>query len=263
MDRRLFLPEEWAADKKRRKKTHVPAEAVFRAPWALGLDMLSARRGGISHGWIAGDDEFGRCTKFRGRLRKWGERYVLDVPRNTLVRDLERKRPRRRKEGQGRKREVPFVRAEAWAAAQAPSRWERFKVSEGEKGPLEVDALRVRVRTRMDGRVGPSEWLLVTRTVDKKRELSYALSNAGADVSLRELVRVKAQRQQIEELFQAAKGEVGLDEYEVRGWNGWHHHITLSLLALWFLTLERRRLGGKNPRHHGSANPSALLAVAS
>lgn len=262
LDRRLFLPEEWAEDQKRREKTHVPAETVFRAPWELGMDLLSARRGEIPHGWIAGDAEFGRCTKFREHLRTWGERYVLDAPCNTLVRDLERQRPRRRKAGRGRRREVPFVRAEVWAAAQAPPRWERFKVSDGEKGPIKVDAMRVRVRTRADGRVGPLEWLLVTRTVDEKRELSYALSNAGRAVSLRELVRVKAQRHQIEELFQAAKGEVGLDEYEVRGWNGWHHHITLSLLALWFLTLERRRLGGKNPRNHGPANPSGLLAVA-
>jgi SRSO17 transposase len=227
------------------------------------MDMLSARRAEVPHGWIAGDAEFGRCGKFREQLRTWEERYVLDVPCNILVRDLERKRPRRRKAGHGRKREVPFVRAEAWAAAQAPSRWERFKVSDGEKGPIEVDATRVRVRTRADGRVGPLEWLLVTRTVDEKRELSYALSNAGEEVSLRELVRVKAQRHQIEELFEAAKGEVGLDEYEVRGWNGWHHHITLSFLALWFLTMERRRLGKKNPGHHGSADPSTLLAAAS
>src|SRR4029434_2521965 len=89
------------------------------------------------------------------------------------------------------------------------------------------------------------------------------LSNAGPEVSLAELVRVRFTRHRIEEIFEAAKGEVGLAHYEVRSWVGWHHHMTLSLLALWFLILERRRVGGKNPGRDGVAGAGDLHPSAS
>src|SRR5262249_40611401 len=81
----------------------------------------------------------------------------------------------------------------------------------------------------------------------------YSLSNAGPEVPLSELVGVRFTRHRIEEVFGAAKGEVGLGQYEVRSWVGWHHHMTLSLLALWFLVLERLRVGGENPGRDGVA----------
>ena len=146
----------------------------------------------------------------------------------------------------GLKREVPFVRAEAWAASQPESRWERITVRDGEKGPPVVDAMAVRVRAKQDGRIGPEERLVVIRPVGEQR-VDYALINAGAEVPLAELVRVQRQRHRLEELFEAGNGEAGLDHYEVRGWVGWHHHMTLSLVVLWFLCLERRRSGGKTP----------------
>jgi len=96
--------------------------------------------------------------------------------------------------------------------------------------------------------VGPEETLLVTCTVEEHPKTSYSLSNTSADVSLEELVRVKHERHRVEQLFEEAKGETGLAHYEVRGWQGWHHHITLALLALWFCLLEKQRLGEKPPR---------------
>ena len=215
----------------------------------------------MPHGWITGDDEFGRAAEFRAALRQRGERYVLDVPCNTTVRDLERRRPRRRHAGRGRKREVPFQRADAWAANQPESRWERITVRGGEKGPLEVDAMTVRVRAKQDRRIGPEERLVVIRPVGESR-IDYALTNAGPEVPLAELVRVQRQRHRIEEVFEAGNGEAGLDHYEVRSWVGWHHHMTLSLVALWFLCLERRRVGGENPGDHGVADAADLHAVA-
>ena len=261
LDRRLYLPEDWADDPVRRERCHVPPEVRFREKWQIALDLLDRSLPGLPHGWIVGDDEFGRPAAFRAALRRRSERYVLDVPCNTTVRDLERRRPRRRHAGRGRKREVPFVRADAWAASQPESRWTRLTVRAGEKGPLEVDAMTVRVRAKQDGRIGPEERLVVIRPVGEPR-IDYALSNAPPEVPLVDLVRVQRQRHRIEELFEAGNGEAGLDHYEVRSWVGWHHHLTLALVALWFLGLERRQLGGENPGDHGVAGPADLHAVA-
>jgi SRSO17 transposase len=208
----------------------------------------------LPHGWITGGDEFGRPAEFRAALRRRHERYVLDVPYNTTVRDLERRRPPRKRAGVGRKREAPFARADAWAASRPESRWERIEVRDGEKGPLVVDAMTVRVKAKQEGRVGPEERLVVIRPVGESR-VDYALTNAGPEVPLAEILRAQRKRHRIEEMFAAGNGEAGLDHYEVRSWVGWHHHVTLSLLALWFLCLERRRVGGENPGDHGAADP--------
>jgi SRSO17 transposase len=261
LDRQLYLPEDWANDEARRAKCHVPPEVNFQEKWRIALDLLDRSLPGLPHGWIVGDDELGRAAEFRAALRRRPERYVLDVPCNTTVRDLERRRPPRKKAGVGRKREVPFQRADVWAARQPESRWERITVRGGEKGPLLVDAMSVRVRAKQDGRIGPEERLVVIRPVGESR-IDYALSNAGPEVPLAEVVRAQRQRHRIEEVFEAGNGEAGLDHYEVRSWVGWHHHMTLSLVALWFLCLERRRVGGENPGDHGVADEADLHAVA-
>ncbi|MDG3003212.1 IS701 family transposase [Paludisphaera mucosa] len=253
LDRRLYLPEDWSGDAARREKRHVPPEVAFRERWQIALEMLDRSLPGLAHGWIAGDDEFGRASEFRAALRRRKERYALDVPCNTTVRDLERRRPPRKRAGVGRKRETPFVRADAWAASRSESRWERIEVRDGEKGPLVVDAMTARVRTRQEGRVGPEERLVVIRVVGESR-IDYALTDAGPEVPLAEVVRAQRRRHRIEEMFEAGNGEAGLDHYEVRSWVGWRHHMTLSLVALWFLCLERRRVGGGNPGDHRAAD---------
>jgi SRSO17 transposase len=247
LDRRLSLPRDWADDPDRREKTHVPPDIKFQESWRIAVDLLERCRRDLPHAWVSGDDELGRPAEFRTWLRRHGARYILDVPCNTSVRDLECRRPRRRRAGRGRKRETPFCRADAWAARQPETRWTRMTVRDGERGPRRVDALMVRVRGKEKRRVGPEERLVVMRTVEAKPQTHYALSNAGPDVSLSELVQVRFTRHRIEEALEAGKGEAGLAHYEVRSWVGWHHQMTLSLLALWFLTLERRRLGGETP----------------
>ena len=263
LDRRLFLPHDWATDPLRRRKTHVPPEVAFSTKWQIGAELMARHAARVPHAWILGDDDFGRAAEFRAQLRNWGERYLLDVPCDTLIRDLERRRPPRRQKHRGRKRQTPFCRADHWANLQPPSRWERFRVCDGEKGPQEVLALTVRVRAKHAQRVGAEERLLVIRTLEESPRTAFVLSNADAQVPLAAMVRVHSQRQRIEEFFQAAKGEAGLSQYEVRSWVGWHHHITLSLLAIWFVTTERLRLGEKNPGFDSSADPHPLLATAS
>jgi SRSO17 transposase len=263
LDRRLYLPREWADDPDRCAKAHVPAGIGFQESWRIAVDLLERCRKDLPHAWVTGDDELGRPAAFRGWLRRHDERYILDVPCNTSIRDLECRRPRRRRAGRGRKRETPSCRADAWAARQPEGRWTRLTVRDGERGPLSVDALMVRVRSKEERRIGPEERLVVMRTVEVKPQIHYALSNAGPDVSLAELVRVRFTRHRVEEVFEAGKGEAGLSHYEVRSWVGWHHHMTLSLLALWFLILERRRIGGENPGGDGVAGAGDLRAAAS
>jgi len=217
LDRQLSLPEDGANDEARRAKCHVPPEVNFRAKWRIALDLLDRSLPGLPHGWIMGDDELGRAAEFRAAWRRRPERYVWDVPCNTTVRDLERRRPPRKKAGVGRKREVPFQRADVWAARQPESRWERITLRGGEKGPLVVDAMSVRVRAKHDGRIGPEERLVVIRPVGESR-IDSALSNAGPEVPLAEVVRAQRQRHRIEEVFEAGNGEAGLDHYEVRSW---------------------------------------------
>jgi SRSO17 transposase len=262
LDRRLYLPKEWADDPGRRAKAHVPEGVAFQESWRIAADLLERCRKDLPHAWVTGDDELGRPAQFRSWLRRHGERYVLDVPCNTSIRDLECRRPRRRRAGRGRKRAVPFRRADTWAARQPPSRWARLKVRDGERGPLRVDAMAVRVRAKEKRRIGPEERLVVMRTVEAKPQVHYALSNAGPEVSLAALVEARFTRHRIEEVLEAGKGEAGLGHYEVRSWVGWHHHMTLALLALWFLILERRRLGGENPGGDGVAGAGGLHPAA-
>ena len=151
LDRQLYLPEDRANDGARRQKCHVPPEVKSRERWRIALDLLDRGLPGPPHGRIVGDDEPGRAAEFRAALRRRPERYVSDVPCNTTVRDLDRRRPPRKEAGVGRKCEVPFQRADAWAASQPESRWERIAAREGEKGPLVVDAMSARVQTKRDG----------------------------------------------------------------------------------------------------------------
>jgi hypothetical protein len=239
---------------------------VFQEKWRMGLAMVDRCRGeGLPHGWIGGDDEMGRASELRAALRARRERYVLDVPGNTLMRDLEVRRPRRRRAGRGRRREVPLVQVRQWVAKRPPAAWRKVLLRPGAKGPMEVEALMRRVRTRDEQkRVGPEERLLVVRSVVQGQlTTDYSLSNAGEEVTLEELVRARGQRYRIEQMLAEGKGEAGLGHYEVRSWVGWHHHMTLALLTLWFLLLEKGRMGGKMlPSGDGAAGSGNLLPTA-
>ena len=121
--------------------------------------------------------------------------------------------------------------------------------------------MTVQVQAKQEGRIGPEERLIVMRSVGESRT-DYALSNADEEVPLTEPVRAQRQRHRGEEFFEAGNGEAGLDHYEVRSWIGWHHHMTLSMVALWFLCLERRRVGGENPGDHGAAVAPGIHEIA-
>jgi SRSO17 transposase len=256
LHRRLYLPKTWAENAVRRKKCHVPEEVCFQQKWQIGLDLLE-QSGGVPHAWVVADDEFGRVSQFRARLRSRGEGYVLDVPCNTWVRDLTQKPPRRRRRI-GPRRKQEFVRVDQWTKRQPDSRWQLVEVRAAEKGPLQFHAISIPVQTRASNRrSGPEERLMVIRTLEREPKVYYTFCSAG-DESLSELVYAHSQRHRIEEMFEAGNGEVGLDHYEVRSWVGWHHHMALSLLALWFLELQKDRLGGKISRDYSAPDPRNL-----
>jgi SRSO17 transposase len=249
LDRRLYLPEEWAEDRERRELTHVPEDITFQESWRIGLELIDRSGPDVPFAWVAGDDEFGRASAFRAELRSRRLRYVLDVPCNTLIRELAETPPLG-------KRYPPWRRVEDWARAQPARRWHKVKRGDGTKGPKVVWALEAWVQTKEeDSSLGPRERLVVMRSIETTPRTWYTLSNAATAVPLSDVVKAHGRRHGIEEMLQAGKGEVGLGHYEVRSWVGWHHHMTLSLLALWFLVLEQDRLREKKSGPNRAATP--------
>jgi SRSO17 transposase len=243
---RLYLPEEWAKDRTRRKKARVPKSIKFRTRHELAFEMLSEQGRLLPHAWVAGDDEMGRPASFRQQLRDRGEQYLLAVPSNTTIRDLEAPPPEYL--GHGRRPMVPFMRVDRWCAAQPESAWTRLDVRDGAKGPLVIEVMKRRVQARTGKRgTGPEELLFITREhqADGTFKHDYYLSCAKPETPLEELGRVAKLAHRVEECLKRAKGEAGLADYQVRNWDAWHRHQTLSLLAAWFLNQETGR--GKNP----------------
>src|SRR5262245_40889233 len=264
LDFRLSLPEDWARDEQRRQECHVPPEVRYQTRQEQCLEMLEAWGAQVPHGWVTGDDELGRHTRFRQALRERGERYVLGVPCTTTMRDLEAPSPAY--SGRGRRPKAPWQSVTDWRKSLDPTAWTCLTVRDGEKGPVAIEMVKRRVQTRIERkRLGPEEWLVVTRRPladaraleprasqdateqDARYRYHYYLTPTdGGEVafkepSLGELGRVIKAGACIEASFKRGKGEVGMDEYQVRTWQGWHHHMALSLMAVWFLIGETHR----------------------
>jgi SRSO17 transposase len=255
VDFRLFLPKAWAQRKRRRAKAGVPAEVRYQTRHELMLEMLDEHGAVLPHGWIAGDDELGRSSWFRQQLRERSERYLLAVPSNTLVRDLKAPTPPSTQGGRARK--APFTRVDRWCTAVPEKAWQTLEVRAGAKGPLVVQAVWTLVQARTEGKVSEvMETLVVFRAKqsDGTWKHDYLLSNAWVTTPLKEFARVFKAEHRIEECLQRAKGEAGLADYQVRTWEGWHHHQTLALLATWFLTQEARRGKNTDPGADGAAS---------
>ena len=159
---RLYLPEEWTRDRARCEAAGVPKGTEFRTRHDLALERLDEHGSLLPHSWVAGDDEMGRPASFRRDLSARGERYLLAVPSNTLVRDAEMPPPEY--SGRGRHPLNPFVRMDRWGAALPDAARATIAVRDGEKGPLTVDVVKRRVLARTPtGGTGPEELLLIAR----------------------------------------------------------------------------------------------------
>jgi SRSO17 transposase len=249
---RLYLPEAWAGDRARRRVAGVPGAVAFETKPELALRILRDARaaGHLPGDWVTGDCAYGEVPGLRDALDAGGWRYVLEVPSNTLVIPAparaelpawsgKGRRPTRPRLAEG---EAPPLTAAAVAERLAAGDWRTLTVAEGAQGPRACRFAAVRAWECRAGAPGREWWLIFRRNLDGS-ELKHYLSNAPADTPLLALARVGSARWPIETEFQQGKGEVGLDEYEVHTWRGWHHHIALALLAAAFLL--SLKLGGK------------------
>ncbi len=244
VDRALHLPEEWAADEARRAAAGVPFDVGFATKPELGLAMLGrAFAAGIPCAWVAADSVYaGYPVRWWLEGRPLG--YVLAVTATQRA-------------------PMGFDTVEARAATFAAEEWRRLSAGDGSKGPRLHDWA---YRAYPSLREGWERGLLARRSIAEPDEVTHYLTFAPEGTSVEALVRVAGARWTIEACFEAAKGEVGLDQYEVRTWTAWHRHVTLAMLALAFLTVVRaaavggrggRRPRGRAPAAHGAGDPPA------
>jgi SRSO17 transposase len=239
---RLYLPKEWSSDRRRRKAAGIPKTVRFQTRHEQALEMLDEQGHLLPHAWIGGDDEMGKNAAFRRDLQARGEQYLLAVPRDMLIRDLDASPPDY--QGRGARPQVPFERVDHWRDGLAGGAWTRINVRDGEKGPLEVEVTTCRVRTKINRRIMRyDEVLVILRCLDEHGVTKYDFyfSNAPHTTPAKEFARVALSAHRIEEAIKRGKSEAGLSHYEVRNWRGWHHHQALSLIATWFLVCESHR----------------------
>src|SRR6266705_753962 len=209
VDTRLYLPKEWTKEKTRLDKAGVPkASRAYRTRHQLALEMLEHNGASLPHRWSAGDDEMGRPYWFRRRLAALGERYLLAVPSNTSMRDVEVEPPAY--SGRGRRPQRPWQPVEAWSQSLEDTAWHRIDVRDGSKGPLVVEAVKRRVVSRTHRRQqGAQETLVVIRYRDRDQaqvvKVDYYLSNAAPETPLGEFARVAKAAHRIEECLQRSK----------------------------------------------------------
>ena len=254
IDRRLFLPEEWAADRERREEAGVPGGVVFRTKPELGLEMVeTAVREEVPFTWVGGDCVYGDSPKFVQGVRALGKWYVLDVSSEAHVwltqpelRNSGVPGSGRRHSAKAAKATTKPIRVPEAVAQLSPSAFRRVTVADGSQGPIVYEYAEMTVWFSEEGApASQPERLLVRRSCTQEAEVKYHRSNAPSKVNLERIAEQRACRWTIEQDIQAGKGECGLDEYETRGWVGWHHHTGLAILALLFLVLQKVRLGKK------------------
>jgi SRSO17 transposase len=227
IDRALYLPESWASDAARRAEAHIPAAVTFATKGELARAMLArAFAAGVPARWVVGDTIYGG-DELRGWLEGLGRAYVLAVPSTHGVWTR------------------GHQRSAADLAQQLPPRaWRRLSAGEGSQGPRLYDWACLRL-PYVDVAAGQAQWLLIRRGLshsdepERTPECAYYRAYGPERTALEELVRVAGRRWTIEAAFEQAKGEVGLDEYEVRRHDAWYRHVTLALLAHAFLEVSR------------------------
>jgi SRSO17 transposase len=220
------LPEAWANDPARRDAAGVPAEMVFATKPQLGRQMLArAFAADVPCRWITGDSVYGADYALRRCIEKSGRGYVLAVTS---------------------RQRLGFKTVADWLEDVPSNAWQRLSAGDGAKGPRLYDWAWL--PSWLDAASGGQKGLLIRRKLAHPEVFTFYLTLAPETAGLPDLVRVAGTRWTIEACFEAAKGEVGLDQYEVRSWTGWHRHITLAMLAHAYLAVLRRAAGGEKRR---------------
>ncbi len=243
LDRELYVPQEWVADLPRRQKAKVPNGVVFQTKPQLARRMLErALMAGVPAAWVTGDSVYGQDPKLRLWLEQQPQAYVLAIASNTLM-------------WSGAAEGLHQETIAEYVARQRPAAWERLSAGEGAKGPRVYDWMR--------GPMGPASqsgwehWWLARRSINDPTEIAYYFAYGPAATPLTAVVQVAGTRWAIEESLETAKGEVGLDQYEVRTWTGWYRHITLALLAHAFLSVTRTQAARVDGQKGGGYIPTS------
>jgi SRSO17 transposase len=226
LDRELYLPEAWAADRRRRKAAGVPRDLEFATKIALGERMVDrAVAAGVPAKWVAADAVYGADSHFRAAIEGHGLGYVVGVRADFCV-----------------WRRFRQVRVKALLEEVPADGWHRLSCGPGAKGPRWYDwALW---QTPSPDPDAYARWVLIRRSASDPTEVAYFACGGPPGTTVQQLVEVAGARWAVEDLFELAKGDCGLDEYEVRSWVGWHRHVTLSLYALAVLAVIRSGAAG-------------------
>jgi SRSO17 transposase len=251
---RLYLPEVWIKDRKRRKKTGVPEEVQFQTKPEIALEQIrQARERGLPQGVALADAGYGNDTGFRMALTKMEVVYVMGIQSTVTVwRPGEGPKPAPGYQGTGRPRKLlqrdpknQPVSAKQCALSLPADVWKKVSWRQGVKKKLQsrFAALRIRPAHRDYWRAEPypEEWLLIEWPTGETEPTKYWLSTLPADTPLIELVHMAKHRWIIERDYEELKQELGLGHYEGRGWRGFHHHATRCIAAYGFLVAERNR----------------------
>ncbi len=222
IDRALYLPEEWTVDRVRCREAGIPDEVEFATKGALAQQMLArAFAAGVPADWVVGDTVYG-YDELRLWLDEQQKNYVLAVPETHMV------------WVQGQQQPVGLV-----AALLPEEAWVVLSAGEGSKGPRLYEWAWLQLPAEKEAESGRARWVLVRRSLSDRSQRAYYRASGPAQTTLPELVRITGSRWQIEEGYEQTKGEVGLDQYEVRTWRAWHRYVTLALLAYAVLVVMR------------------------
>jgi SRSO17 transposase len=236
IDRALYLPEVWANDPARRSAARVPENTAFATKPRLGRQMLErAFAAEVPCRWVTGDSVYGADYALRRCIEKSGRGYVLAVTS---------------------RQRLGFKTVADWLEDVPGNGWQRLSAGDGAKGPRLYDWAYLPCEW-LETASGWRKGLLIRRKLAQAEAFTFYLTLSPDTVALSDLVRVAGTRWTIEACFEAAKGEVGLDQYEVRSWTGWHRHITLAMLAHAYLAVLRRVAGGEKRRTRSHSRSAA------
>ena len=255
IDERLFLPKEWIQDKKRRRKCGVPWYVRFKKKTELAWEMiLHAKKNKVPVGWVGMDCFYGRDSWLRNKINTQGLIYIADIPCNIGV-WLEQPKtgvPPRKEGARGRipTREKVIEGTDPIKVIDLTDQlyadeWHHVFIRDAERRELWADIAHLRVFPSEDNGLPGDECWLIIRKDPKSKDVRYQLSNAPSDTSIDHLAEMLGSRYWIERTFEDGKGIAGLADYQVRNWTGWHHHITITLLAMLYLMMLSIDLGKK------------------
>jgi SRSO17 transposase len=222
IDRELYLPQSWTEDRERCRAAGIPDDVEFATKPQLAQAMLARAAGaGVPFAWFTADEVYGQAPYLREWLEDHDVFYVLAIKRRDTLTTLEGPQ-----------------RADALIAALPSRAWQRLPAGAGAHGPREYDWARIPVRTSA-WRPGRGHWLLARRSLKDPGDVAYYACYGPRRSTVADLAWIAGSRWHVEECFQQAKNEAGLDHYQVRSWRAWYAHITLSMLALAWLAASK------------------------